>query len=375
MILQNEVRAVKSSDISTRANFNRIRYSQCWEDADVLLAALNIQPGQTCLSVASAGDNTLAIVASGASRVIAVDLSEPQIACLELRSSAYRNLSYDGLLELLGQSDSKRRSALYQRCRADLSAASRNFWDSNPGLIHSGIATVGKFERYLALFRQFILPLIHGRKRVRQLFLLESVDERADFFYAHWRNKRWETLSRLVFGQLALGRLGRDPSFYQYADEPVWSNLQRRIPHALIEQRPAENPYLQWILFGQFQSALPYALREENFDAIRRNLDALEMHCGSIEEVVAALPDRSLDACNLSDIFEYVSEPAYADSLSELARAGNAGCRLAYWNLVTERRRPEYMSDSLRECRELSATLHRSDKAFFYRDLVIEEVI
>jgi S-adenosylmethionine:diacylglycerol 3-amino-3-carboxypropyl transferase len=41
----------------------KIRYAQCWEDADVLLEALDIQPGQSCLSIASAGDNTLAMLA------------------------------------------------------------------------------------------------------------------------------------------------------------------------------------------------------------------------------------------------------------------------------------------------------------------------
>ena len=32
-----------------------IRYAQCWEDADILMAGLDIQPGNVCLSIASAG--------------------------------------------------------------------------------------------------------------------------------------------------------------------------------------------------------------------------------------------------------------------------------------------------------------------------------
>ena len=76
------------SEVATRADFSGIRYAQCWEDADILLEALDIQPGQTCFSVASGGDNTLAMLSRGPGRVIAVDLSPAQLACLELRVAA-----------------------------------------------------------------------------------------------------------------------------------------------------------------------------------------------------------------------------------------------------------------------------------------------
>ena len=54
------------SEIAEKANFAKIRYAQCWEDADVLLEALQVDTADTCLSVASAGDNTLALVGAGA---------------------------------------------------------------------------------------------------------------------------------------------------------------------------------------------------------------------------------------------------------------------------------------------------------------------
>ncbi|OUC07660.1 S-adenosylmethionine:diacylglycerol 3-amino-3-carboxypropyl transferase, partial [Litorilinea aerophila] len=74
-----------ASDPRAQVDFTFIRYAQCWEDADVLLQALAIQPHHTCLSIASAGDNTLAMVAQGPQRVIALDLNPAQLACLALR--------------------------------------------------------------------------------------------------------------------------------------------------------------------------------------------------------------------------------------------------------------------------------------------------
>jgi len=108
------------SEIAQLVDFSPIRYGQCWEDADILLAALDIQPGHTCVSIASAGDNVLAMVSKRPRRVIAVDLSLAQIACLELRVAAYRTLAHCELLELVGSLPSQRRLWLYQRCRPQL---------------------------------------------------------------------------------------------------------------------------------------------------------------------------------------------------------------------------------------------------------------
>src|SRR5262245_18970172 len=91
-----------ATEISRRADFTEIRYAQCWEDADVLLKALEIRPGDVCVSIASAGDNTLAMLAAGGDRVFALDLNPAQLACLVLRVAAYRALSHADLLSLIG---------------------------------------------------------------------------------------------------------------------------------------------------------------------------------------------------------------------------------------------------------------------------------
>lgn len=90
------------SEITTKTDFSTIRYAQCWEDADILLEALDIRPGDTCLAIASAGDNALAMLSKHPGRVVALDFNPAQLACLELRVAAYRELSHTELLELIG---------------------------------------------------------------------------------------------------------------------------------------------------------------------------------------------------------------------------------------------------------------------------------
>ena len=126
---------------------------------------------------------------------------------------------------------------------------------------------------------------------------------------------------------------------------------------------------------GRYETALPFAWRRENFARIRDNLDAIEWHCRPIEDVLAGIPDGTLAGCNLSDIFEYMSEVDYRAVLFDICRKTAPGGRLVYWNVVVPRSRPEIFAASLKPLRRLAARLHASDKAFFYRDLVIEEVL
>src|SRR5919204_777007 len=110
------------SEIAAKADFTGVRYAQCWEDADILVDALEVGPDDVVLSIASAGDNALALLARRPARVVALDLSPAQLACLELRVAAYRELDHAELLELIGPTPSERRPALYQRCRSRLCA-------------------------------------------------------------------------------------------------------------------------------------------------------------------------------------------------------------------------------------------------------------
>jgi S-adenosylmethionine-diacylglycerol 3-amino-3-carboxypropyl transferase len=117
------------------------------------------------------------------------------------------------------------------------------------------------------------------------------------------------------------------------------------------------------------------ALRPEYFDVIRTHLDRLEWRCQSIEDFFQSQDARSIHRFNLSDIFEYMSPENYHRLLGQLAAHGKSGGRLAYWNMLAPRSRPESMAAQLRPLTELSQRLHWQDKAFFYSRFIIEEII
>jgi S-adenosylmethionine-diacylglycerol 3-amino-3-carboxypropyl transferase len=360
------------SEAAERADFSGIRYAQCWEDGDVLLAALEPGPGKRCLSIASAGDNALALLSRDPESVLAIDLSPAQLACLELRVAAYRVLQHHELLALMGSTESDRRQLLYSACRKHLSPTTAAFWDQRPGHIAAGIGSAGKFEHYFALFRSRILPMVHSRSSVLELLRSKSLEGRRTFYQERWNNLRWRLMFRFFFSKTVMGRLGRDPEFFRYVEGSVAERILQRTEYALTELDPAHNPYIRWILTGRHDQALPAALREDNFELIRRNLDRLQWRCISLEECLAE--ERSFDCFNLSDIFEYMAPETYEQLLRLLVSRSRPGARLAYWNMLAPRRRPESLASVLRPLSELSDLLFKRDQAFFYRALVVEEL-
>jgi len=363
------------AELVREVDFTIIRYAQCWEDADVMLEALQVQPGNVCLSIASAGDNTLSLLVKDPSRVVAIDLSASQIACLELRVAAYRKLTHVELLELIGARPSNRRRELYARLAPELEATARMVWDAQPGAIDVGIGMAGKFEQYLNMIRRFAINPTHARGERDDLFLPKTREERKKFYDGHWNKWRWRLLIKIACSRLVMGRLGRDPAFFKYAQGSVADHIMGMTEHALVDLDPTDNAYLHWIVNGLYGRTLPHALREENFEIIRANLDRLEWHLADVQSYLGQAPDASIHRFNFSDVFEYLSEDDSDRVFEQVARVGCSGGRLAYWNMLVPRHRPEKLSQRIKPMPELSERLHHAARTFFYTGFVVEEIV
>lgn len=364
----------KNTEIAGKAAFDTIRYAQCWEDADILLEGLNIQEGDVCLGIASAGENCLSMLTRNPAKVIAVDLNPAQLACVELRIAGFKCLEHQELLELIGSRPSTRRLALFNRCKKALSAKARNFWENHQDDIENGIGSAGKFEDYFKLFRQYIIPLIHNKKRVDQLLEGGDPTKRRTFYDTQWNNLRWRMLFKVFFSRWMMGRLGRDPSFFTYVEGSVADRILSRTRHALRELDPGHNAYLHWILLGTHGQSLPHALRPENFTLIRDNIDRLELRHTTVESALASEGNKGIDRLNLSDIFEYMSEEMTEKVLEKIIASTRSGGRLAYWNMLAPRCCPKHWNDRVIRHKELGDKLLEKDSAFFYSAFIVEEV-
>ena len=351
--------AKKQKDI-----FSFIRYANCWEDSAVLRKALKIQSGERGVSIASAGDNTLALLLDDPSEIIAFDLNETQLFCVELKMAAFCALSYPEMLEFIGVRKSKQRLALYKKTRKYMSQSAAEYFDADLALIKRGIMHSGKFENYFRLFRLFVIPLFTTRQSCERFTSLCDPKEQESYYRKHLDNRRLRLLFGIYFGKRVMGRLGRDKSFYRYVDDSdnVAVRIKKRFELGVSNVPNATNPYLKYVLCNRFEeAALPEYLKRENFETIRNRLGRIKLVKGDL----LSLYENDYDFFNLSDIFEYMSDDEFERNVAHIVGNSASQARVAYWNMQGNK----YIDKKkLTYQRELSEKLFVSDRAFFYKD-------
>ena len=384
---------MKSEVKENRVDFSLIRYSQCWEDTEVLLESLNIQENDICFGILSAGDNVFSMLAENPKKVVALDISFPQIALAKLKKEVFNSLSYEEMLEFMGVMKSDKRIEIYDRIKENLDKEVKEYWDFNKEAIQKGIIHAGKFEKFFKIFREKILPFVHSKKRVEKLLEKKSRQERIEYYDKYWNNFRWKLMFKLFFSKYIVGKLGRDKEFFRYAEKNISEEMKERSRYALCEQNPYENPYINYILTGNYRKdCLPYFLRKENFDKIRKNLHKVEILQSSVEEYLDQI-DFKIDKFNLSDIFEYMSAENYSKLMGKIYDNAEDNALLAYWNLIVERnsekldykktdseiavtgKETNVNGEKYERMKELDKKLHEKDMTFFYTDFVVEKVI
>lgn len=357
--------------IGQRAQLEDVRCANVWEDADVLCEALRPAPGMRILSIASGGDNCFALAEAGA-EVVAVDLSEAQLAILELKRTAIRALDYPSLLAFLGIWPASNRLETYARIEGGLPAFARAFWDARRDHIRDGIVHAGTLERYLATFRRRLVPLLHDRETVHELLREKDRRSRIVFYETRWDNWRWRLMFRVIFSRLVMRFMRREPENFRHVEGSVADRILLRTEYAFTKLPTHTNPFLHFICTGEFGVTLPRYLAPERFLSLRDAMSRITIVRGSVEH--AAQLHAPFDGFNLSHIFEYLDPLSCAAIYRTIVDAAQPGARVAYWNLLVPRERPDVLADRVRPLRDEADALFARDRAFFYNAFVLEEV-
>jgi len=105
---------------------------------------MNVAKSDKVLTISSAGCNTLDYLVQGCEVVVAADLNEAQLACLELKLAGFKELTHDEFFALWGESDFGVFEKVYKsKLRKHLTPASKSFWDENGILIRDNFMYAG----------------------------------------------------------------------------------------------------------------------------------------------------------------------------------------------------------------------------------------
>lgn len=349
------------------ADFDFIRYANCWEDANLLLDALDIED-KVGLSVLSGGDNTIAMLIKNPKKIVAFDINETQIHLFNLKKAGFQYLNYDELMDLLGIYDTSKSYDLFLKLEGKMKAESYQYFTEHPEFFRKGIVNIGKFEKYFQMFKKYVIPLFATRKQILKLASFKSVTEQKEYYEKVINNRRLNQVFNAFFGFKMMGRFGRDKSFYEHVESKKQSGQKFRehFDYGITHVANYDNPYMNYILTNRFRErCLPLYLKRKYFDLIRDRIDRIEV----VKTDLLSVNGR-FDFFNLSDIFEYMDDETFRKNCEKLLSLSKCGSEIVYYNMQGKK----YLSDSFELLEDESLVYTKKMQAYFYNELLVYRV-
>ena len=338
---------------------NYIHYSNVHEDFDLLYSYFK-PPYKDVLSIASGLDNSLGFLINDNVIVHAFDMNPSQIYLGNLKIKAIKYLNYNDYLILLGLKDGNR-ILLFNSLKPYLDNDSFNYFNDRIFLIEMGLAHIGRFEHYFHLFKNKIFPLVVSKKRINEFANINTIEEQRIFYDKKINTKRFKLMFKIFFSERVMSKKGRDKSFFKYNEGKLSTKLKKRVDMGFYNNLNKDNPYLTYVLKNNFD-ALPFYLREANFNKIKSNIDNIRLSLNSFDEML----NQKYDFMNLSDIFEYMDNNVMGNYKERIMKCLNSGGRVAFWNMANKR---EFKGlNRINDDTDL-----KFDKAFYYMDFLVYE--
>lgn len=310
---------------------NYIHYSNCHEDSDLLLS--NANNPKEILSIASALDNTLAMLLLNPDHILAIDLNPSQIYLSNLKLCGIKYLTYDEFLVFIGVKEGDSFS-LFNKIKNYLDNDTLTYFEDRIYLIKDiKLVNCGRFEYYFQIFKNKVMPLIHRKKIIEKFMSFESLNEQQEFYKKKFNNWRFRTMFKVFFSEFVMKRLGRDKEYFKYNTEPLASLLKKRVDLGLMNNLNKDNTYLQYVLLNKFVK-YPIYLEKENFEIIKQRIDRIEIKRISFDD---AIVNQKFDYMNLSDIFEYMDCSVMDGYSVSISNALNPNGRVIFWNMANKR--------------------------------------
>jgi S-adenosylmethionine-diacylglycerol 3-amino-3-carboxypropyl transferase len=349
-----------------------LRYSNCWEDADLLCDQMKPMSGKKICSVASGGENSLSLLTLDPEILYIVDINHIQIFLTELKAIAIKELEYDECLAFKGFAPCRDRQKIYQKIKTQLSIDARNFWDKHSDKIAMGFIHSGQTEEKMRFFARYIRPLFHSKKHVLNLMQKKSEESQQQYYETTWNNIIWKGIFSLFFSRTVMLKMAPDPDFLHYFKGSISQYLYSKTSQHFSSPLCQTNHILHYILLGNFGEILPHYMQRSNFEKIKTNIPCIRYHIGFAEE--PALKVGAFDGYNLSNIFEYTLPHEFDEIAQKLLKGGKSMTRYVYWNILMDRMiSKSHPSESINILDTSLTPLE--DKGWLYKRCVVDQKI
>jgi len=324
--------------------FSGLVYPQIWEDPVIDLEALQLQPGNHLVGIASGGCNVLSYLVAAPVRVTAIDLNPAHVALNKLKRAAVEHLpNYQSFHRFFAEADAKDNVEAYRQwIRPHLDETSRKYWDSRNAIGRRRIGYFGTNLYRHGLLGKFIstghlLARAHGRNP-RKILTAKSLAEQRQIFEAELaplfdkKHIRW-----LCERPSALFGLGIPPAQFEALkgnERHMSSVLHKRLERLACDFDLADN-YFAWQAFGRRYSTggsgpLPPYLQRENFETLKSRIGSLDVQHRSYTEFLAEQQLGTVDGFVLLDAQDWMTDEQLSQLWREIDRAASPGARVIF---------------------------------------------
>ena len=324
--------------------FSGLVYPQIWEDPIVDLEALDLQPDDHLVAIASGGCNILSYLSAAPIKITAVDLNPAHVALNKLKQAAVRHLpDYRAFHRFFAEADGRDNVTAYETyIRPHLDETSRKYWERRNlfgrrriGYFRSNLYRHGLLGTFIGA--SHLLARVHGRNP-RKMLSARSREEQRQIFEAELaplfekRHIRW-----LLNKPSALFGLGIPPSQFEAlkGKETHMSQVLRQRLERLACDFDLQDNYFAWQAFGRRYATggagpLPPYLVPGAFDNLRERINDLEVQHRSFTEYLASMDRASLDAYVLLDAQDWMTNDILITLWTEIERTARPGARVIF---------------------------------------------
>ncbi|PXW97948.1 S-adenosylmethionine-diacylglycerol 3-amino-3-carboxypropyl transferase [Sphaerotilus hippei] len=324
--------------------FDRLVYTQIWEDPQQDIEALGLDAQSRIVTIASAGCNVLNYLSARPAAVLALDINPHHIALTRLKIAGVKALDrFDDFHRFFGEAQGLELLQIYQRhLRPALDDTTRDYWDRT----RLGHARIEMFSR--GFYREGVLGrfigLLHRLCRLQGidltgLFDCRGVEEQAQWFdrtVAPLFARPW--VVALCRSRTLLYSLGIPPRQYlALCDQDpgrmaaVLCERARRIATLVDWQL---NPWAQQAYGRAYRSTdtrgWPLYLQSAHWDTLKQQIARVHTELGNFRQVLSQRPDQHFDAYVLLDAQDWMSARELDGLWREIDRTASARARVIF---------------------------------------------
>ncbi|NBC35575.1 DUF3419 family protein [Novosphingobium sp. FSY-8] len=340
--------------------FRGLVYAQIWEDPVVDMQALDIQPGDRIVTIASGSCNALSYLVADPAQITAVDLNTAHIALGRLKQAAFTHLpDYAALRRFLIEADHRDNPATYASTLAPhLDEATRRYWQGRDAI---GRRRIGGFAR--GIYRRGLLGHFIGAAHLlaraygvdlRAVLAARDMAEQRAIFDATIAPLFDKAFIRWLTNQPAsLFGLGIPPAqFDALAGDARMAHVLRARLEQLACGFPITDNYFAWQAFNRgygrdADAPLPPCLQAAHYDTLRDRVGRVEWRHTSFTDHLRAQPAASVDRYILLDAQDWMDDAQLTDLWAQITRTARPNARVLFRTAAEETLLPGRVPDTI----------------------------